>query len=228
MAFPFLERMEVPAPVRAARYRHPLASGGFSPLLEMEEPPYKSWPKDHGAGHHFSHSGHESGQSVVGRTPHPQRVVQAGPHVGPTNRRQIHGPQTSSFPDPELENVPAQSPGANGLGQFSHGAHPELPTSLRFCGLVAPAPKSAALLRRPGSLRPLDGPTVARSLPVHLATHIAAPGPGRHLRLGIPALCGGHRVGETANCTLPEPGNLPMWSDSSAPFGASARTMCWC
>src|ERR1039458_532311 len=145
MAFPFLERMEDSAPVRAARYRHPLASGGFSPLLEMEEPPYKSWPKDHCAGHHFSHSGHESGQSVVGRTPHPQRVAQAGPHGGPTNRRQIHGPQTSSFPDPELENVPAQSPGANGLGRFSHGAHPELPTSLRFPGLVAPAPKSAAL-----------------------------------------------------------------------------------
>src|ERR1039458_9426301 len=46
MAFPLLERMEDSDPVRAARYRHPLASGGFSPFLEMEEAPYKSWPRD--------------------------------------------------------------------------------------------------------------------------------------------------------------------------------------
>src|ERR1039457_5468847 len=72
MAFPLLERMEDSAPVRAARHRHPLASGGFSLFLEMEEPPHSGGPEVHCAGHHFPHSGHESGQSVVGGTPHSQ------------------------------------------------------------------------------------------------------------------------------------------------------------
>jgi hypothetical protein len=37
MALPRLELMEDSASARAARYRHPLASGGFSSLLAIEE-----------------------------------------------------------------------------------------------------------------------------------------------------------------------------------------------
>jgi hypothetical protein len=39
LALPHLERMAPWASARAARYRHPLASEGLSPLLEVEEPP---------------------------------------------------------------------------------------------------------------------------------------------------------------------------------------------
>ena len=74
-----------------ARGGHRLAPPGVPPVLEMEIPPRKAGSPANLEGNTRTHPANEPREPVVGRTPHPRRVIEAGHRCLPSDCNEIHG-----------------------------------------------------------------------------------------------------------------------------------------
>ncbi len=136
----------------------------------------------------------------MGCSPHPWRVAQTGDYRGPANRRQIHGPPTWACLWAKVDSFLAQSPRTNGFGGFSHGAHPQLPSSLCFRSPVARSSPGPPLQRHGHAIDWLDRPATARGLRVYFSPEVPPEGPGQHLGLGVRPLRLGSGPRNTTHC----------------------------
>ena len=105
---------------RQARDGRRLAPPGVPPVLEMEIVPRKAGSPANLERNTRTHPTNEPREPVVGRSPNPRRVIEAGHRCQPSDRNAIHG-TASEAAVADLADVPRQPRGLSRFDRFLCG-----------------------------------------------------------------------------------------------------------